>query len=63
MLWLINLLTKNPERLLSLLIRAHNLDREDWSVSATFRAGLKVGLDHPEIGRQVLERKDPEWEI
>jgi hypothetical protein len=56
-------MTRNPERLLSLLIRAHTIDLTESSCSAAFRAGLKVGLDYPEIGKNLLERKDPEWEI
>lgn len=55
MFWLLGLLTRNPERLLSLLIKAHDLDQEQWSVSATFRAGMRVGLDHPETARRALE--------
>lgn len=50
-------MTRNPERLLSLLIRAHDLDTLEASMSAAFRAGLKVGLEHPELGRKVLSEE------
>lgn len=63
MFWLLNLLRKRPEGLLTLLARAHHIDTTQASCSAAFRAGLKVGLDHPEIGRALRERNDPEWTI
>lgn len=34
---------------LSLLIRAQQIDANDASVAAAFRAGLRVGAEHPEV--------------
>ena len=59
--WLIRLLRGDGERLLSLLIRAHDIDEEQASMSRAFRAGLKIGLKYPAIGREVLG--EPEYQI
>lgn len=63
MLWLLGLLRHNPERLLSLLIRSHEIDVEEASMSAAFRAGLKVGRKYPDYADKVLNEGGPEWEI
>lgn len=34
---------------LTLLTRAQKLDQNDANVSAAFRAGLRVGAEHPEV--------------
>ncbi|AYN57639.1 hypothetical protein PBI_DAOB_66 [Arthrobacter phage Daob] len=38
-----------PASFLALLIRAREMKEHEASVSAAFRAGLKVGSAHPEI--------------
>lgn len=57
--WLLGLARKHPERLLSLLIRAREIDRYEGNMTAAFRAGLKVGLDHPELAQKVLKEETP----
>ena len=59
--WLFDTGRKRPVRLLKLLIRAHELDMQEASMSMAFRAGIRLGLKHPELGREVLG--EPEWTI
>lgn len=44
----------NPGAALQLLGRARELREVELSMSAAFRAGLRVGLEHPEIGRAIV---------
>lgn len=59
--WLARTGRTKPERLLKLLLRAHDLDSTEASMAMAFRAGIRVGLQHPDLGRQVLG--EPEWMI
>lgn len=47
-----------PETLLGLLIRAQDIEEESASMAAAFRAGLRLGLAHPELARQVIEGEE-----
>ena len=38
-----------PHNFLALLIHARDVQEHEASVSAAFRAGLKVGAEHPEV--------------
>lgn len=44
----------NPGAILILLARAGRLEEHEASVTAAFRAGLRLGLAHPELAEQVL---------
>jgi hypothetical protein len=44
----------NPGAILILLARAGRLDEHEASVAAAFRAGLRLGLQHPELAEQVV---------
>jgi hypothetical protein len=59
--WLVSAGSSRPERLLKLLMRAHELDTTEASMAMAFRAGIRIGLQHPDLGRQVLG--EPEWMI
>jgi hypothetical protein len=59
--WLANIGRRNPDRLLKLLIRAHDMDREEASMAMAFRAGVRIGLKYPHLGREVLG--EPDWTI
>ncbi len=59
--WLIGTGRSKPERLLNLLIRAHKIDTDEASMSMAFRAGIRIGLKYPDLGRQVLG--EPDWMI
>lgn len=48
---------RRPDHLLGLLIRAQDITETDASMAAAFRAGLRVGLAHPEIARSVMEQE------
>lgn len=61
--WLTKKLITNPDHLLALLIRAHKIEDNQTRASMIFRAGLRIGLTHPEIARSVLESPEPEWMI
>lgn len=63
MMWFLRIIKKDPDRLLSLLIRAHRIDDNELQVSRIFRAGMKVGLNHPEIARNLLLGPEPEYQI
>lgn len=39
----------DPGNFLRLLIRAQEIQEQDASVSAAFRAGVRVGAEHPEL--------------
>lgn len=38
-----------PHNFLALLIHARDVQQHEASVAAAFRAGLKVGAEHPEV--------------
>ena len=59
--WLARTGRTKPERLLKLLLRAHELDTEEANTAMAFRAGIRIGLKYPDLGRQVLG--EPEWMI
>ncbi|WPM94392.1 hypothetical protein VG1_CDS0068 [Arthrobacter phage Cupello] len=40
---------RQPHNFLALLIHARDVQQHEASVSAAFRAGLKVGAEHPEV--------------
>lgn len=60
-MWLLRLVRGDGERLLSLLIRAREYDETSASMSLAFRAGIKIGLKYPMLGREVLG--EPEYHI
>lgn len=59
--WLFRIGKNDHQGLLKLLLRAHEIQEDEASMAMAFRAGLKLGLQHPELGRQVLG--EPEWMI
>lgn len=61
--WLVKKVAHNPEGLLALLIRAQKIEDNQSRASLIFRAGLRVGMLHPEIAREVLESPEPEYNI
>ena len=42
--WLVRTARSNPDRILALLIRAHEIDVEEADMSAAFRRGYAVGF-------------------
>lgn len=62
-MWLLAKAKNNPERLLSLLIRAQRIEDNELRASVIFRAGMKVGLNHPEIARSVIYGPEAEYHI
>lgn len=63
MIWVLKMMHRDPERLLSLLMRARAIDRRDASLSRSFRAGLRIGRRYPDIADSVLQSPPPEWNI
>lgn len=59
--WLVRILLRDPESLLSLLIESHQRYEDRASVSMAFRAGMKIGLRYPAISRSVIG--EAEYEI
>ncbi len=59
--WLLRIGKHNPPGLLKLLLRAQEIEDNEASMAMAFRAGVRVGLKHPDLGRQVLG--EPEWMI
>lgn len=49
------------DHFLAVLIRAHSHEEEMASMALAFRAGLKIGLKYPDIGKELLGQ--PEWNI
>ncbi|QGZ16956.1 hypothetical protein SEA_LITTLETOKYO_64 [Arthrobacter phage LittleTokyo] len=49
---------KDSASFLALLIRAQEIQENDGSMSAAFRAGLRVGLAHPELARAVVKEEE-----
>ncbi|QGH74555.1 hypothetical protein HYQ03_gp68 [Arthrobacter phage Kuleana] len=45
---------RTPDSFLALLIHARDVQEHEASVSAAFRAGLRVGLAHPEIAERYV---------
>lgn len=56
--WLVRINREDPGSFLRLLLRAQEIQEHDESMSAAFRAGLRVGLAHPEIARAVVEEEE-----
>ena len=61
--WLLGKAINNPDRLLALLIRAQRVEDNEIRASIIFRAGMKVGLNHPEIARSVIYGPEAEYNI
>ncbi|WNM72852.1 hypothetical protein SEA_REDFOX_65 [Arthrobacter phage RedFox] len=47
--WLRRTFAGDPGAVLRLLERARDIEEHEASVSAAFRAGLRVGAEHPEV--------------
>lgn len=58
--WLRRTFAGDPGAVLRLLERARDIQEHDESMSAAFRAGLRVGLAHPEIARAVVKDEEEE---
>lgn len=55
--WLVRINRADSGSFLRLLLRAQEIQEHDESMSAAFRAGLRVGLAHPEIARAVVKEE------
>lgn len=62
-MWLLAKAKNHPDRLLALLIRAQQVEDNEIRASVIFRAGMKVGLNHPEIARNVIYGPEAEYHI
>jgi hypothetical protein len=62
MVWLYGLLRKRPDSLLALLIEARSIDRERLQAGVVFRAGIKLGLEHPELAQSIIDQEES-WQV
>lgn len=47
-----------PERFLTMVMAAARYQRQDDAFHAGWRAGLRLGIDHPDAAREALDRLD-----